>query len=103
MSSDIHMKLSDYYVEGENLAYHDWVFRTFGHRGSNSDETQITVSNECGNPLAVAVWKNGKIVLIEDDISKIEIRIQGGIEYANLIHALRYMLNAEKMMAKIDP
>ena len=39
--SDIHMKLSDYYVEGEFIAYHDWTFKTLGHTGSNSDLTQV--------------------------------------------------------------
>lgn len=103
MSSDIHMKLSDYYVEGENLAYHDWTFRTFEHSGSNSDLTQIEVSNEGGNPIAVVLWKDGKLFSVQEDLSRIDIRIQGSIEYVNLLHALRYFLNAEKMMAKLDP
>lgn len=103
MANNISVKLSDYYVEGENLAYHDWTFKTLGHRGGNSDLTQISVTNEYGNPLKVGLWRNGEEVAFEDDLSSIEIYIQGGIEYSNLLDALRYLLNAEKMMAKLDP
>ena len=113
--ANINMQLSDYYKSNEEdgkVAIHDWKYNTLGHRGSNSDTTVLQVDNVSGNGISVAVFGtrynghgNLEEYLIDThiDITKVELLITGAWEHSNMLDALRYILNAEKMMAKLDP
>lgn len=112
---NINMKLSEYYKldkEDEKVVAHDWSYNTFGHRGSIGDTTVLQIDNVGGVGISVEVFGtryNGHghmeeyLIDTHVDITKVELLIGGAIEHSNMLDALRYILNAEKMMAKLDP
>ena len=96
--SDIKVKLSESGID--TPLFHDYqYYYPASNRGANADEFTISIDNRCGNFMSVALYDEGDRELFSriQDISKIVITINGGIEHTDFISMLKLILEAHKV------
>lgn len=96
--SDIKVKLSESGID--TPLFHDYEYHyPASNRGANGDEFTISIDNRCGNFMSVALYDEGDRELFSriQDISKIVITINGGIEHTDFFNMLRLIKEAHEV------
>lgn len=96
--SDIKVKLSESGMD--TPGFHDYqYYYPATNRGGNGDELVLTLENKSGNFFSVALYDEGdrKIIARDQDISKISIVIDGGIEHTDFINMLKLIIAAHEV------
>jgi hypothetical protein len=91
MSLDI--KYSDSLEEGE-CCYHDFSYIS-DQKNDKHSETVFGITNEIGNEIVIEFEHEGKEYRVPTN--KVRIILDGGIENADFLRALRMILEAEKI------
>lgn len=96
--SDIKVKLSESGID--TPLFHDYqYYYPASNRGANADEFVLTLENKGGNFFSVVLYDEGdrKIITRHQDVSKISIVVDGGIEHTDFINMLKLILEAHKV------
>ena len=96
--TDIKVKLSESGID--TPLFHDYEYRyPAKNRGANGDELVLIMENNGGNFFSVALYDEGdrKIISRNQDVSKILIQIDGGIEHTDFFNMLKLITEAHKV------
>jgi hypothetical protein len=96
--SDIDVKLSESGMD--TPGFHDYqYYYPATNSGSNGDELVLTLENRSGNFFSVVLYDEGdrKIISRDQDVSKISIVIDGGIEHTDFFNMLKLIKEAHEV------
>jgi len=96
--SDIKVKLSESGID--TPLFHDYEYHyPAKNRGANQDYLTLVIENNGGNFLSVALYDEGdrKIISRNQDVSKILIQIDGGIEHTDFFNMLKLIKEAHEV------
>lgn len=96
--SDIDVKLSESGID--TPLFHDYQYHyPARNRGANGDEFTLSINNMCGNLMSVTLYDEGDRELVSyfQDISKIVITINGGIEHTDFFNMLKLIKEAHEV------
>ena len=96
--SDINVKLSESGIHTPLFHDHQYYYPAT-NRGANGDEFVLTLENKGGNFFSVVLYDEGdrRIITRHQDVSKISIVVDGGIEHTDFINMLKLILAAHEV------
>jgi hypothetical protein len=96
--SNIDVKLSKSGIDTPLFHDHQYFYPAT-NRGANGDELVLTLENKSGNFFSVGLYDEGdrEIISRDQDVSKIVIVIDGGIEHTDFINMLKLIIAAHEV------